>query len=1569
MGLKILHSPGLRAAVIAMVLLGTGFMVFAQPTAAQGGRTEIVIGLQNDMTTLDYFNPETNTVWNLYQVGYGFEGLFGSDPDNHVFPILANPAKGTSGPGFTFIGSPSAPQPVVDVYVRPNVKFHDGQVLTPDDVVFTYQVLAWSVYQTYVTSPLWWDAPRWPHWTGGGNISHIGVEISPAAPDAVRFHLYKPYALFFLATLSIFIIPKHIWTNHIDYSGQPLNVTSLKTINDSDDYSGNFAFGNKPTEIAATVGTGIFKFDSWTPNAGSHVSTYAGYWGKGLTMATWGGVSFQFFPEHLQSIKFVIFTSLDVISLALQKGEVDTLIWSLTPGFLTQVRFNPSISVEQVTDAGYFYLAFNLRRKPWNDLVIRQAISMAIDKDYIVNTLMGGFGIKGTVPISVHTPGYINASATPPTFDLNGARTLLTNNGIIDRNGDGFREYKDGSPIRATILTPPKDYDPIRADSGIMISNNLKAIGLNIDSAPTSFDTIVSKAFTEVDFDIYILGFLLTGTPETYLKDFFGSSNDVAINPAGSNSAGYKNATVDALLDRMETTLNDNDRIQVVKDIEGIVTNAIPWNILYYRKNLNAYRNDAWVGWINTPPQLYNIWSLVKIRPAGAVVVPPPSGVFSVALTVPERALGGHTVNVDAFVAQNLAPVSGATVTLNASFGSSFRTMTATTDVSGHARFAWIVPVIQGDLTLTAVASKGTSTATTVKRLEITVGPPAPIATLTLSTTKPVIGTGGTTAVVAKVIDGLGAGVPGVTVSVDRTLVLGTVSPASGVTDATGTVTFTYAAPVGPDGVPGTADDTSLFPNQQLSDFLKFTTSVSDTVAVDTQAQSIVIFVENDNAPNWVIVDIQATDLLLNTLTAGDSTTITAKATGFDGLPRSGVFIEPVLPPSESGIANVTVTPANGMTDAGGLITFTVTETASAVLGNIPIRFRAPQSSYETSDVAGLLLTNLVTPGYAALLDFSDRSITSSPAQTTTVTATVWDQVGNPATNAAVIFQIKAGPTGLPAQFPWAYNYSKPEYLGSGLDLNYFDFGGSFGPSFQNSSGQGTGWGVENLVEDFELVGNIGALTGSYIDSCNPAGSAKDGTDPWPADFPGYYILNATGQLTGTIKPMPHKSDQPVQVRAFIGSTSPLNRLRLNATACSSFVGTFFGWSVADSSFTIDSGIENAAFVIDSGIVVQRAPVIALGSASVGATGEIFSSDSRTQTITAKFYARDGAPAADAKVFLLRGFGTTARNVLGGFGGTLTTDATGQVSKAVTVPLLTLSQAHYFSFLAADERYAFGGREQLFSGNGDNWGDFYLNQFLFVVLSKLPLVVVRGYLYVPTSVAFASVSVDKTLVPEDGTATATVAVTDGAGSPIANATVWSGPIQTLTDATGHASFTFSAGSGAVENLAVVTTPDKSQVTRAWYGILASAPVLSYASLAVTPAFAGSASTITLTVTNQLAVAGPATVVLLVNGQAVDAQAVNLAASGSATVTFKHVFDSAGTYSVAVGDQTTSATITDKPQDLTVYAVGGGLLVVGLALGAVVGLMMSRRGKRPPAMEMGKEETKPSEEELPPEENL
>jgi hypothetical protein len=229
--------------------------------------------------------------------------------------------------------------------------------------------------------------------------------------------------------------------------------------------------------------------------------------------------------------------------------------------------------------------------------------------------------------------------------------------------------------------------------------------------------------------------------------------------------------------------------------------------------------------------------------------------------------------------------------------------------------------------------------------------------------------------------------------------------------------------------------------------------------------------------------------------------------------------------------------------------------------------------------------------------------------------------------------------------------------------------------------------------------------------------------------------------------------------------------------------------------------------------------------------------------------------------------------------------------------------------------------------------------------------------------------VDKTLVPVQGSATVTVTVTDPAGKPVVNATVYSGPFQNTTNATGKASFSFGASSGAVENLVVVSAPS-GEIARAWYAIMASPPILSYAVPTVTAKPAGSASTISVVVTNQLPVAGTATVLLTVGGTVVAATTITIGASATQTVTFDYVFEKAGTYQVGAGGQVASAAIPAPPAlpaDYTWLIT----LIGGLAVGAVVGILVLRmRGKRPPGTEAGRgAEPKSAEEELGSEENL
>jgi hypothetical protein len=1277
------------------------------------------------------------------------------------------------------------------------------------------------------------------------------------------------------------------------------------------------------------------------------------YWGKGLSH-NWAGKDYGFFPKYITSVRFVIFTSLDVVSLALQQGAIDTLVWSLTPGFYSQVKANPAITVTSVTDSGFFYMSFNMRRQPWDDLCLRQAISKAIDKSYIVNTLMGGFGIAGSVPITIVNPSYVNATAAANavSFDPSGIDPTLEACGYTKDAATGFYRApasEGGQIVTATILTPPKDYDPVRADAGIMISKNLKAAGLNIASAPTSFDTIVARGLTygQVDYDIYVLGWSLGIFPETYICSFFCANQDVQTNPAGSNSAGYVNPRVDSLINELTYTVDTAQRTKLLQDVEGIVTADIPWNVLYYRKNLNAYRNDKFQGWednavlnaLSAGGGPFNFYTLVSLEPAMATPVPPPSGALTVAATVPQRALANHVLNVPVYVSQSGAPASNATVTLSATLpnGVSLTTATGTTDLTGSTTFSWTVPVVQGSIFLTVSATKGAATGASTKQLEITVGPPAPMALLSLSTPTPVISPTGTAAVTAQVVDGQGNPVSGAAVHIDSTLILGSVSPATGTTDASGNAAFTYTPP-----------STALFPNAHQADVIRANVTVPNTIVADTQTATLAIWVQNDAAPDWMIVRVQGTPSLVLSPLTGNSTTIQIKVSDYTGAGVSGVDVEAVLPAGET---NVTVSPTQ-TTDASGLASFTVTNAATwdANLSyNVPVRFAPVGVLSSVSDQVGLLITSNIVPAYAAQLTFSSDTLPFSAAGTKSiVTATVYDQLGVAVPGATVAFQIGYGDLGIPAEFNWSFDYTNWAYLGDGLALNALG-SGSLGGSFQATANQSdpdaATWGVENMVNDLEVLGP-GPLG---IDSCDPS--------TFPAGFDGLYRINATsvtnlaGQVSAEFTALPMPLDSGMPVIAYIGD--PTQTLTSVVDACN-FV----------------SHMEGMAFRIDSGVVIQRAPVFALGSMSTNTT--VFTSQSRTLHITGQFYGLGGVAASGVQVLAIRGQGSAGRNVRGTFGGTFTTDANGQVAFDNTVPLLSLSQAYYYSFISADPAYAFGGREQLFGGA---LGDYWLGPTFEVLIAKFPYAFQRGYLFVPTTVDFASATVASPIIAAGASTSVTISVVTGASTPapVANASVWSGSFQALTDANGEATFTYTGGLGASEGWATVTTAD-GQVMRAWFGVMALNPILSYGSITSNVGNVGSDSTFTVTVSNQVAVAGTATVLLNIDGTDVAAQQVTLTASQTnVPVTFHYVFTGAGSHTVQIG--TAQATVNVNPavsvfDTGTAYALAIGLLVVGVVVGVLVGMLLARRRKKP-SMAMPEEptETKPAEEELPPEEKL
>ena len=994
----------------AMVISGFSVLTGNAKAAPVNTRSNgnLVVAFQQDIPNLNIFDPATNTVWKFDALGWSFESLYAYTPDLITYPVIAESA------------TPDATGLNVTVTLRHNVTFQDGVPLKAEDVVFSYQTLYWDSLYTTSLRCLYWNTPKWPLWNGTGH-SHIGVVA--LNNYTVVFHLSQPYPLFYQITLGNTIIPEHIWIHHIVSAGT----------GDSDDMQLDMSWVDDPQ---ATIGTGEFKFIEWKPGNYVKIGVYTHYWGKGMS-TRWKGQNWPWYPKYVKTITFRIYNTLDTAVLALKKGEVHYIDWSIPPGYYNQLKTDPNIGTTIVNDQGFFYLAFNMRKEPMSDLSFRTAVAHAIDKDYIVTTLMQGYGTKGTVPISITSGAYVNTSAIPPDFDMNAAAQVLDNAGY-KVGSDGWRHSPDGSPIKETILTPPKDYDPIRAEAGLMIQANLQKLQLNVQSSPTDFDTIVSKAFVQVQFDMYILGWAVGSFPETYLEDFFASWNAA---PVGYNTPGYSNPKVDNLLIKIRTEMDTAKRIQEVKDVEGILVHDLPYDTLYYRKNIMSYRKDIWQGWVAAFGTIWNGFSLNVLAPPGAnqgggqhhgPTGPGSTSIISVNGTaftgvvphmyVPNTAYAGESINGLFYVTDaNGLPIPNVNVTIYSSTG---LYANGTTGNSGGFEFKVPLKFQEYDTPVTLTywvnAKLNGRYYNFTGSKEVSVYLPKNIVKVGLSMDKNILTPGESAIVTARVTDLYGNPLSNVNVTILTQETLGNIESYN-VTDSNGTAIFHYTAPTN-------------VPNINAVDVVKAKVNVNNTILTNLQTTTLFIPIESQGS-SWYKVEIAG--VTHYGITAGNSTDITVKVVDFNGnaVANHDVYVAAYYSnATDPNWYGEQLVPAWGVqwdathktTNSNGEATFTLTATENA---DIPVIVEAyTQDTYTASDSVEIYVGNAT--GFDAYIgawtglygmDMQLNKVSAKNGQQVQVTMTVYNAAtGNPLPNATVFMAVFGTDYGMGAD--WANN-------------------------------------------------------------------------------------------------------------------------------------------------------------------------------------------------------------------------------------------------------------------------------------------------------------------------------------------------------------------------------------------------------------------------------------------------------------------------------------------------------------------------------------------------------------------
>lgn len=317
------------------------------------------------------------------------------------------------------------------IKLRPDVRWHDNQPVTAEDVVFTIQ----RQMDEAVASPRQADVAA-VDGIRAIDPTTVEVKMSKAGPYAVN------------ALLEVMPVPKHL----------------LESV--APDQLRFAEFGRSP------VGNGLFRFGSWDK-------------GQQLTL-----VANEDAPEGRPALDRIILRTIPDANAAMTEilsGNADVL--KISPDQAERVQATPRVELAQAPKVRPAWLAWNVRKPPVNDPQVRRAILMGIDRDAVVQGLFPGVGEVATSPLPSRLKEH-SGTVRPLTYNPGQAAQLLEAAGWRDTDNDGIRE-KNGRPLRLEV--DYNSTDQVRADVLVALQAQLKKIGVDLVPKPFERTTWVSR--------------------------------------------------------------------------------------------------------------------------------------------------------------------------------------------------------------------------------------------------------------------------------------------------------------------------------------------------------------------------------------------------------------------------------------------------------------------------------------------------------------------------------------------------------------------------------------------------------------------------------------------------------------------------------------------------------------------------------------------------------------------------------------------------------------------------------------------------------------------------------------------------------------------------------------------------------------------------------------------------------------------------------------------------------------------------------------------------------------------
>lgn len=450
------------------------------------------------------------------------------------------------------------------VTIRDDLKWSDGSQVTAEDYVYTLKNLMFSDWLSYPYKDSWQE-----------KVNNKIVFVEPAVVDKTTFSITRKTVdpEFNYTIYDLVPYPKYICTK----------------------YEGNLeAFTRAPefNTLSYTGNLGPYKFKDWIRNDRFVVERNPEYY-KGKSIGA---------PYFEQYVVKIFGTSTTMLA-ALEAGDITEA--GIEASKVSRFKAMKNITVYTVPSGGYNLITYNMRKNGWEGLKqksVRQAISMSISKEKIVDKIYYGFGEPAYSFLPNTSPWYDKDAVTKfgvgPLYDKQKALDLLNKSGYEKKTEEGKIKLigKDGKQVKLTLVTTTGG--GAAEDICFLVKQELADIGIDVELKLVPWENVLRKylmnkvpgsnqelrdnngpdAVSEEPWDMVLMGF------STDIKAPSGSGVFFT-QDGGLNFIGYYNKQVDALFEKVKSkeAIDTKVRAQIYAEISKLLSDEQPVDFLIFR--------------------------------------------------------------------------------------------------------------------------------------------------------------------------------------------------------------------------------------------------------------------------------------------------------------------------------------------------------------------------------------------------------------------------------------------------------------------------------------------------------------------------------------------------------------------------------------------------------------------------------------------------------------------------------------------------------------------------------------------------------------------------------------------------------------------------------------------------------------------------------------------------------------------------------------------------------------------------------------------------------------------------